>query len=153
MSLSEPNETQVFTPRRERESLSDLRTVGPNKPVGYLSVPNIDKLGSTVDQEREIAIQAGLKTKFYSLGLPVTDLTGIGISLTWGGALYVYHQEALKELLEANRDLLKKHHWPTEPDKFINKIAGSDARPKTPFFDLVAKAFADDKNPGRLNSS
>ncbi len=122
--------------------LSDLRLVGPEKPLGYLPVSTlIDLCKVNPDEIIEELKKKGLKT----ITLNQED-SRIGSM----GALYVYDEDALTSLLKNNEAVLKKANWPTDPELFIKHLKNT-AEAKTELFNLVADAFGDKINPGRKN--
>lgn len=134
----------------EHDNLNDLRRVGPNKPLGFLAISRIYSEGSSIKEMRSEAASKGLKTKLFPIGIPIAGLGRFGVSLTSSGAFFVYDEEALRHFLDKNRNILEKNKWPTDPNKFINKVTSEDVPNKTELFDVVADAFADYKNTGRL---
>ncbi|OGK18652.1 hypothetical protein A3G67_02220 [Candidatus Roizmanbacteria bacterium RIFCSPLOWO2_12_FULL_40_12] len=133
-----------------RNTLEDLRRVGPDKPLGYLPLSFIHRESGLKAIIREMR-QKGLKTELFPTVEQVKPMNGRGLALPVLSAnLYVYDEKALGEFLLKHKDILRHYKWPTKPDKFLKKVARKTAQSKTELFDLIADAFADYDNPGRL---
>lgn len=125
-----------------REILSDLKDVGPQKPLGYLPIDTLkDICGVDVEGFAETLRDKDLKTIVLSM-----KESRVG----WNGALYAYHEDSLRKLLKEHEELLVKYGWPSEPEAFVRYL-NNLAPPKTLLFDLVADAFNDKHNPGRTD--
>ena len=135
---------QIFEPqsvKKERidKILSDLRQVGPEKPLGYLPIETLIKICKVSPESIEKELhEKGLKT----LRLQDEETNVVG------GALYAYDENALQELLTTHQELLKKEGWPSENEPFIRHLIVHADR-KTDLFNLIADAFNDRTNPGR----
>jgi hypothetical protein len=121
--------------------LQDLRGVGPSKPLGYLPLDSI-----TYDCAMRVQ---DLKKELEDSGLKVLELRAPDTEIE-SGALYAYDDQALRDLLMRNRDILAAENWPTEPEAFILKLK-TWIDTKTPLYDIIADAFGDTTNPGRTN--
>lgn len=124
--------------------LDDLYNVGPTKPIGYLPVKTIEIAGETVESVVEKITQKGLRHKL--------------VKKHWhhskGGALYVFDEKALQELLFEHADVLEKTKWPAAADEFVEKVATKNVRRGTELYNLIALAFDSPENiseiePGR----
>lgn len=125
-----------------REILSDLSEVGPNKPLGYLPIDTlVEVCGVDIEAYKHTLNQQGLKTLQLSM-----KESNVG----WNGALFAYHEESLKQLLEERKSVLIDYHWPTDPEQFVRHL-NVPAPSKTPIFDLIADAFNDRFNSGRTD--
>lgn len=116
--------------------MDDLYLVGPRKSLGYLPLGTITNIcHEDVDAARSLSERNGLST--YQ-GTP--EETHIS-----GGALFVYDEKALGELLEVNKHLLDHYQWPTEPLEFIKKLGEGmvDYKHNRALFTLIAWAFND----------
>lgn len=130
------------TPAEIGEILSDVRSVGPKKPLGYLPLSTI-KRDCGVDPQLLIA-EANRQGKISR----IFSQTECGIG---SGALFVADRVALQKLLSQNSVELKRCGWPDDVNGFINFVAVETAEPETLLFNIVADAFADYENPGRLS--
>lgn len=125
--------------------LADLRKVGPQKPLGYLDTTTITEYGNTTpEQIINEATARGQKVIALNQGEAVYHPDG---------ALFVYNEGALRSLLGKNVATLQEAGWSTNPEEFIRKVASELVQPQTALFDLVADAFADYGNPGRLRKN
>jgi hypothetical protein len=136
--------SQIFEPqsvKKERigKILSDLRQVGPQKPLGYLPIETLVKICKVSPESIEKELhEKGLKT--LRLKDKETNIVG--------GALYAYDEIALQELLTIHQELLEKEGWPSENEPFIKHLV-VHADQKTDLFNLIADAFNDQSNPSR----
>ncbi len=118
--------------------LNDLRKVGPSKPLGYLPISTITELcGVTVEDMIQEAEQKGLSTRII-------------YGNVYSGALYVWDETALNSHLAKHSNILGEAGWPMETVPFIEMTDRVTAPSKTPLFDLIADAYGDSRNPGRL---
>jgi len=122
------------------ELLKDLSMVGPDKPIGYLPLNTLNKMGINYEDAKIFFENRGLKT--LMLDEEKSNVVN--------GAFYVYDVEFLNRFLnrEDNINILKKNNWPIDADEFIKHLNES-AEPKSKLFDLIADAFADFKNLNR----
>jgi hypothetical protein len=124
------------------DPLSDIRSVGPGKPVGYLPLSTIKTYRGDIKLLTKEAKQGGLMVRVFN-----ENETNIG-----SGALYVAHKKTLMRLLEQNKNILKHFGWSSNPAKFIEDLATKVAPRKTKLFDVVADAFVDYVNQGRTDA-
>jgi hypothetical protein len=118
--------------------LNDLRSVGPEKPVGYLPVNSlVSYFRSTPEVWIQFAIQHHLKVLFASHPKGIAPF------------MYLYHPSALETLLKKNAHILEAADWPTDPEEFIRRMTVEYAPIGTPLYDLIADAFGDKDNPCR----
>ena len=114
-----------------------LDRVGPEKPLGYTCYYGKSLKKDWNTRKIEDAMYAkGLKTKLHK-------------SKQWYGpvqTLYVYHEDALRSLLQENKDVLDRYGWSTDPEEFVDNVMKYQAPVKTDLFDLIADAFADYEN-------
>ncbi len=122
--------------------LRDIKEVGSNKPLGYLPLDTITDLCK--EDPEKLAQEAEAK------GLRTLIVMDREICEIYSGALYVWDEDALKQLLLKNEDVLKLADWPKEPEAFVRKSMIVTADGWTLLFDLIADAYADYTNPGRL---
>lgn len=126
---------------KSRNTLDDIRSVGTEKPLGYLSFSFIRRFEATPEQ---LVAESSAKGLEYIVviqpDLPPSSPNPI---------LYVYDRETLQKLLDQKRQILEGVKWPTEAGMFVHHIAGNKAPPETDLYDVVADSFADYTNPGR----
>ena len=118
--------------------LSDLRLVGPEKPLGYLPLDILDKY--KIDSEE-------LKEELRQKGLKILILSREESNICDNGAFYAYDEAPLKKLLDNNRPILEKHGWPTEPESFVRHLKVS-IKDKGDLRELIADAFGDKPDHG-----
>jgi hypothetical protein len=137
-------ENEVQQSRKHRsDPLSDIRSVGLTKPVGYLPLSTIKRLGGNMKTLSAEAKRKGFIVQLYREGeAPIVS-----------GALFVASPVALTKLLEKNKDTVAAFGWSSNPETFLEEIATRQATPKTKLFDIVADAFADYENQNRTNIS
>lgn len=121
------------------ELLSDLRMVSSEKPLGYLPLSTIVTHCHTTPE----AITAEAEARGLQSAIKEGGNTG-------SGALYIWDEGALNTLLQNNAETLTQASWPTEASSFVDTVERIHAPNRTPLFDLIADAFADNTNPGRL---
>src|SRR2546425_46887 len=92
-----------------RRLLCDLMLVGPRKPIGYLPLHKLKHL--LLCDPQDVASEANAS------GLTAAQF-GPDKCCIKSGALYVYHREALAELLQARADVLAANGLPTGADHF-----------------------------------
>lgn len=115
------------------DDFREVRPVGSEKPLGYTC-----RYKSELS-EGEVWRPLSLKFCCYAWGLETQFEHE-------GRALYVYHREALQEILNGGADILAHYGWSTNIEEFISNIAPENVCPKTDLFDLIADAFADYEN-------
>ncbi|EKD63133.1 MAG: hypothetical protein ACD_51C00333G0004 [uncultured bacterium] len=120
----------------EQLLLSDLRIVGPEKPIGYLPVEYVEAFTTMDELVREL-IGKGLRVLILS-----SDQSGV-----FNGAFYVYDECALAKLLIENQKILEAQGWPIEPEAFVCYLKYE--APTQDIFNLIADAFGDKDNPLR----
>lgn len=130
-----------YSEQEKEKLLDDLRRVGPAKPLGYLP---IDTLVHICDVKLE-EIEKELKQK----GLKTIISSAKECGVTESGALYCYDEEALRQFLEKNREILESEGWPIDPELFVRYSIQFHANGKTDLFDVIADAYDDKKNPHR----
>ncbi|MSR85749.1 hypothetical protein EXS71_04950 [Candidatus Uhrbacteria bacterium] len=116
--------------------LEDIRILSEHKSLGYLPVDTIEeRTGGTVEDEIAKAKQRGFTPLLFN-----SKETQIGFQ----GALFVYHEKSLYDLLKKHEALLTKNHWPTDCERFVRRIA-TEWVPTTnvELYDLIAEAFGD----------
>lgn len=122
--------------------LSDLYKISKFKPVAYETCLSLEKeYGLDLDT---------LRREFEDSGLNVIVLSDQEC-MAYGGAFYVYDEQALQSHLDAHKDVLESHEWPQEAEAFITHIASNWAAEKTSLFDVVSSAFGDKTHPGRTD--
>lgn len=127
-----------FTPEKlaqvKDSALSDLLSVGPDKPMGNLPIATIKYNGFTVE---EVAERLKAKESVVVKLFPASEHGG-------KEALVAYDRNSLQKLLDTgnNSQILRDSNWPTDPDAFVRKVE-TEIAPNKPLDDLVAAAFAD----------
>jgi hypothetical protein len=121
---------------------NDLLRVGPNKPLGHLSVSTLKRYGWSVPK-----IVCTLKHR----GLATLVLSPAQCCVA-SGAVYAYHRAALSRVLLKNEKVLKKEGWPLGPDGFVLYHFLKYAAPGTDLFDVIADAYDDIKNKLRKSN-
>lgn len=126
--------------------LKDVLDVSPQKPLGYLSRKTIEECGSSIEDVQVRLRKKGIQSKiFFS-----TDIKSPG------DVLFAFDPIALDKLLAQHRKILEDNKWPVDAITFVDWVAnrGRDLSkivpPKTALYTVIADAFADYKNPGRL---
>ena len=112
--------------------LRSLTEVGSARPIGYLPLYTIKKFVRTTPE----ALAAAAR------GLATAQFTPAD-SCTKSGALYVYHREALADLLRANAEAACAAGLPLAPDDFIGRIAAVWFEKNHPAYPVIAAAFGD----------
>jgi len=115
-----------------RRLLCDLMQVGPTRPVGYLPLYTLKHL--LLRDPQDVASEASAS------GLTATQFGPDGCCIK-SGALYVYHREALAELLRSRADVLAANGLPTDPDHFVALIASVWFEQDHPVYPIVVAAF------------
>ncbi len=132
-----PKATPALNVSQQKSTLADLRNVGSSKPMGYLPTWAIVAQGSTVP---------GLTAELQAKGLKTIYLP------SEGGWLFAYDEASLSDHLDRNSAVLEKAGWPTTAREFVRTVSKGGAPHKTKLYDVVADAFGDSKNPGRLDN-
>ena len=122
--------------------LDDLLNVGSDKPMGYLP---LSTLRDVCDNDSLQGVLCILVLK----GLTVVSVPE-GECTVAEGALWVWDHKALGRLLWANQGMLYREKWPVDADAFARRVMVDHAERFTPLFTLIADAFGDKKNFGRL---
>lgn len=120
--------------------LDDLYGVGPTKPLGYLPLITLARVGENPNAVAGVSAERGLST-FW-----VEPPDGEPPSLTGDfGRLYVYDKAALAHLLQQNVHVLEKRDWPAAPDDFVARVATDtvDTKRQPDLYKLIAWAFND----------
>ncbi|SDR64238.1 hypothetical protein SAMN05519103_09566 [Rhizobiales bacterium GAS113] len=138
---SQPNEGRLLMARRpepsedERQTLlRSLTEVGPSKPVGYLPLYTIkDFVQLTPEAVAAAATARGLATAQF----------GPKVCRIKSGALYVYHREALANLLQARAEPISAAGLPLDPDRFVAYIAAVWFGEDHPAHPIIATVFGD----------
>lgn len=130
-----------------REFDNSLRTVGRDKPLGSLGA-----------YTRWGVVQVACRTLclpwlwLRQLDYRVLTVSYADASGRWSGMrIYLYHLLALTDLIMKHKNLLETLRWPTDTDGFIERIGVVTVPPSTPLYDLIADAYGDKLNPGRLD--
>lgn len=128
-----PSKPNLSMEDRER-LLCDLTQVGLSKPVGYLPLYTIRDLLKLAPED----IAADLNTR----GLSTVQFSTATCCIK-SGALYVYHKQALTDLLMENAGLLHTAGIPNSPDEFVARIAAVWFDQDHPAKRVVDRAFGD----------
>lgn len=123
--------------------LSDLYNISETKFMAYETCLSLEKEYSKDLDE--------LRAEFEAQGHSVLILSDAECNF-YGGAFFVYDEEALAAHLTKHQDVLTAYEWPSEPRAFIIQVASSWAPEKTDLFDLVSDAFGDKDHPGRTDT-
>jgi hypothetical protein len=136
--------TENIIDNSKEKYLNDLLEVGPGKPLGYLPLPTIE-LDCGVDVQ-------GLRDHLEYQEID-TIVVPPNTSKVPSGALYAYDQEPLQNLLDNQKEILKKEDWPIEAHNFVKAVAHRSAcsTHQPELFTLIADCFADYDNPGRMD--
>jgi hypothetical protein len=148
MSEQITSESDMLPEVEKKERFDDLDRVGPDKPLGYLS---LNALRNRNHEDPEEVMAQARKRGLFS---EIINRDGPDSSVSEDGWLFVADLEALQKLLNKYSDLLVDYGWRLDdPVWFIHRITTSRgrARPKTKFFDLIADAYGDYDNPGRTD--
>jgi hypothetical protein len=117
--------------------LADIEQVGPTKPLGYLPRKTIIAVcGREIDEVKRWAELHNLR--YLDLLPEECDISS--------GALFVWDDHSLSNLLTANAAMLYEVGWPTTTEAFVATVArryGSDAR----LYELIGRAFGDFRFP------
>ena len=120
--------------------LSDLFRVGAQKPLGYLPLSTIRKKGydpARIRQTLEGAQQLQTLT--------------VGRKESWinSGALFVWDDQALQNLLDKHQAVLKDAAWPTEAHAFVDRVSHIvvEQSSNEPLYKLIANAFGREPAP------
>lgn len=124
---------------QQKEVMGDLLSVGQQKPLGWLPLDTLQNAEVSPEQLAGELESKGLKTL-------ILDQEEGGVR---SGALFVYDESALKSLIEVNLQTIQQAGWPTEPDAFVRNLKNQEKR-FTPMFNVIADAFNDKANKGRL---
>jgi hypothetical protein len=121
-----------LTKADRRWLLCELTLVGPRKPLGYLPLYTLKHL--LLCDPQHVASEA------HGLGLTAIELGSDRCCIN-SGALYVYHREALAELVQARGGVLAANGLPVDPDHFVALIASVEFEHHDPIYPLVVAAF------------
>jgi len=121
-----------------REGPASLLTVGPDKPLGAMG------FGTSV-RGAFAAVLAAMRMNFRGMVVDhaINQSTGI-----W---LYAYDYDALNDLLLRHSPVLWNAGWPDHPSAFVTRSRVDLVNPGCDLFDLIAEAYGDVTNPGRLD--
>ncbi|MFA6024231.1 MAG: hypothetical protein WC777_03380 [Candidatus Gracilibacteria bacterium] len=132
MAMEGPNYDDPIE-QDKQHALNQIRTIGPEKPVGYLPVETITGYcGQNFDVFVAECRQRGHETRIF---------TGGGWP-GFSGSLYVYDKVSLQNLLNRNQSILEQSGWPLNPDEFVANLHVW-VQEGTPIFKLIAQAFGD----------
>jgi hypothetical protein len=116
----------------QRDILRSVTDVGRSKPVGYLPLATIrDVLQLDPKVVADAATARGL----------VAAQFGPEVCCIKSGALYVYHREALANILKVRTDAISMAGLPSDPDRFIAVIAATWFEEDHPARPIIAAAF------------
>ena len=108
--------------------------VGLEKPISYLPIRTVtDVVGISVAAYRVLIEKSGAKSLvFYQEDCCIKS-----------GAVYAYHIDGLRNILEDHRKTLIENGWPVDPLQFITRIAAEWLDEKSPVLPVVRSAFGD----------
>lgn len=114
-----------------------LLEVGQTKALGYLGCDTIRDNGYEPAALAEELRQRGLRTV-------LVDPSNGHFAF---GALYVYDERALAELLGEHRDILRDAGWPEDVETFVNWVAHvrADSHTDMDLYRLIGVAFNDQR--------
>ena len=129
----------------DQASIEHVLQVGPNKPLGYAIVSDPKRLRDyTVESLKRELEARGLRTELMpSIYIPEQII------------LVAYDAGALQKLLDTHKEVLQKAGWPMTAREFALKVNAGDEEkvdPYTELFTLIADAFADYTNSGRIEN-
>jgi len=114
--------------------LRSLTEVGSSKPVGYLPLYTIEKfLRCTPETIAAVAAKRGLAAAQFAQA----------VCCIKSGAFYVYHREALGDLLRENADTICVAGLPLDPDGFVAHIAAIWYEASHVAHPIIAAAFGE----------
>lgn len=119
----------------------DLKNVGTIKALGYMPISTLEGLGVGIAETRDFAIKNNLYYKIFKHGE----------CFVGGGAFVMADLELLQKILNANKVELVRNNWPTDAKAFVDKVITINVPQKTKLFDIIADAYADYTNHGRLS--
>ncbi|HSX31613.1 MAG TPA: hypothetical protein VLE99_06890 [Candidatus Saccharimonadales bacterium] len=135
--------------------LDDLYGVGPDKPLGYLSLEDVMMAGVYPDDVIDICSQKGLSTIVQ--GKPHTRESRsapiyIGNQAYENGTLHVYDELALGLLLAQHPAILEQSGWPSVASEFAERLSRETVlvEREPELYALVATAFRDKRPEYRL---
>lgn len=133
---SKTGEQPTYDFNRE-EILKDFTGVGPEKPLGYLAKSTLDECFPDKQNLQNFLKELSQKK------LLIVDVAEV----------YVCDTSALEKLLNLpkNKEILSLNNINPTAAEFIQYISSHNADGDTALFDLIADAFADYGNPGRLH--
>ncbi|OGI41591.1 MAG: hypothetical protein A2593_04915 [Candidatus Moranbacteria bacterium RIFOXYD1_FULL_44_9] len=113
--------------------LANIRNLGPQKPMGYLPIDTLKSYyRSSPEKEIELAKQNGYKYL-------IAEYAPIGFQ----GALYIFDEKSLQDVLDANKEILLKYDWPTNADSFVSQVSQGWFLDNAEILALIQKAFGD----------
>ena len=59
------------------------------------------------------------------------------------GALYIFDEKSLQDVLDANKEILLKYDWPTNADSFVSQVSQGWFLDNAEILALIQKAFGD----------
>lgn len=111
----------------------DLFLVGKDKALGYLPIATIEQFGRDAD----FFVRYAKRNKLKSILIPKCNVGS--------GALYIYSEDMLSNILNENRKVLKSANVPYKCREYVNHIANNvvsyDTNPDA--FVIVGKTFND----------
>lgn len=118
----------------QRESLRLHLELPGNKSLSYLPIRSISRFFHlSLDRYIELAVRQG----HAHLVIPARSCRIVS------GAIYVFHERRLDDLLSANADLLRCRNWPVKPVGFIREIARILIEDNDPVLPIIRQAFGD----------
>lgn len=119
----------------DQAAVEHILRVGPHKPLGYAHAgPDVETLKAELERK-------GLKVEIIKGAYSGKDI------------IIVYDEEALQRLLDSRKNILQNAGWPMTAREFALKVNKEDEEkvdPYTELFTLIADAFADFNNSGRI---
>jgi len=127
--------SEQFSPAVAAEILKDfdLDKVNPHKPVAYVPLSTIVRLGLDIDQQCQ---------KYEARGLCVIVFQPDHCVIN-SGAFYVYEANRLSEIGNAYADLLSAYGWPITAEGLIRSMAQVWLKEDHPLFGVIREAFND----------
>ena len=110
------------------DRLLDLRSVGPQKPLGYLMIYDMERYAYPDDMAAELRGKGMVCLRVVS---PLDD----------EDYLFVFDPKALAAVLEAHVKVLQDASWPVDSEGFVRRTISEVVPLDSPVFDIIALAY------------
>ena len=119
-----------------REILQEHLNIGPKKPVSYLPIKTIEKvLKLSVDAYVGMTTTRGHSSVAFGPDQCCID----------SGAVYLYSQAALQQILDQSAGTLMRENYPLDSRGFIAALARDWLPGDHPVMPVIRQAFGDDQ--------